>query len=121
MAYSTDFRERVIAACDRGMSAEQVSENFGVAASWVRRLKQWRRERGSIAPRPCGGSKPKLRPSDESVIHTHFSAHPDTTIVALKSALRTEVSEITVWRAARRLGYRFKKSRSTRPKGNART
>jgi transposase len=96
------------------MPTKQVAEVFQVAASWVRRLKQWRRERGSIEARPCGGSKPKLGVADEAAIHVHFAAHPDTTIVALKAALHTDASEITVWRTARRLGYRFKKSRPTR-------
>lgn len=112
MAYSSDFRQRVVGACDRGMSPSEVAAALNVAESWVRRLKQWRRERGSIEAKPCGGSKPKLGPSDEAAIHAHFAEYPDTTIAELKTALQTEVSEVTVWRAAKRLGYRFKKSRS---------
>jgi len=115
MAYSSDFRQRVIDACDRGKSTKQVAAMFAVAESWVRRLKQWRRERGSVAPRPCGGSKPKLGSVEEQAIVAHFAAHPDTTIAELKTVLQTEVSEVTVWRTACRLGYRFKKSRRTRP------
>ena len=121
MAYSMDFREKVIGACDRGFQTKEVAETFGVARSWVRRLKQWRRERGSIAPRPCGGSQRKLGPSDEALIHAHFAMHPDTTIAELKAALTTDVKEVTVWRAARRLGYRFKKSRSTPRNATGRT
>ena len=115
MAYSSDFRQRVLDACDRGQPKKDVAAMFGVAGSWVRRLKQWRRERGSVAPRPCGGSKPKLGPAEEQAIHAYFGVHPDTTIAELKTALQTEVTEVTVWRTARRLGYRFKKSRPTRP------
>ena len=113
MAYSMDFRQGVIDACDRGMGTKQVANLFGVAESWVRRLKQWRRERGSIAVRPCGGSQPKLEAQQVAMIHAHFAAHADTTIAELQEALDADVSEVTVWRAARRLGYRFKKSRST--------
>ena len=121
MAYSSDFRERVLAACDRGLPTKEVAELFEVAPSWVRRMKQWRRERGSTTPRPCGGSEPKLGPTAEAAIHAHFRTHPDTTIAELKTALGTEVSEVTVWRTARRLGYRFKKSRHTRPSRIVRT
>lgn len=121
MAYSADFRQGVIDACDRGETTKEVAQTFGVAASWVRRLKQWRRERGSIMPRPCGGSSPKLGPNDEAKIHAHFRQHPDTTIAQLQQALNTDVSEITVWRTARRLGYRFKKSRSMPPSSIAKT
>lgn len=111
MAYSMDFRQKVMDACDRGGGTKEVAERFEVSASWVRRLKQRRRERGSIAALPCGGSEPKLQSSDEAVMAEHFASHPDTTIEQLAAALRTKVSFITVWRAARRQGYRFKKSR----------
>lgn len=121
MAYSMDLRQKVIAACDRGMKTKQAAEAFGVAPSWVRLLKQRKREDGDIAPRPCGGSKRKLTEDDDTAIHDHFKAHPDTTILELKETLDTDVSEITVWRAARRLGYRFKKSRSTPANAAART
>lgn len=113
MAYSMDFRQKVIAACDRGMHTQQVAEAFGVAKSWVRHLKQRRREDGDIAPRPCGGSKSKLTADHDAAIQRHFAEHPDTTIAELHDTLDVDVSQITVWRAARRLGYRFKKSRST--------
>lgn len=113
MAYSLDLRQKVLDACGRGMKTKQAAEAFGVAPSWVRLLKQRHRESGEIGPRPCGGSKSKLTEEDDKAIHAHFAAHPDTTIVELREALAAEVSEITVWRAARRLGYRFKKSRST--------
>ena len=121
MAYSADFRQRVIEACDRGRRTGEVAAAFGVAASWVRRLKQWRRERGSIMPRPCGGSEPMLGADDEAAIHAHFRQNPGTTIAELKEALGTCASEVTVWRAARRLGYRFKKSRCTPPSRTGRT
>jgi transposase len=108
-----DLRQSMIDACDRGMKTKQAVEAFGVAPSWVRLLKQHKREDGDIAPRPCGGSTRKLTEDDDAAIHDHFKDHPDTTIPELKEALDTDVSEITVWRAARRLGYRFTKSRST--------
>ncbi len=111
MAYSMDFRQKVMDACDRGGGTKEVAERFGGSASWVRRLKQWRRERGSIAARPCGGSEAKLQSSDEATMADHFAARPDTTIEQLAGALGAKVSVITVWQTARRLGYRFKKSR----------
>jgi len=52
-----DLRERVIAACDRGQRTKDVAKTFGVSPSWVRRLKQHRRERGDVVPRKGGGSR----------------------------------------------------------------
>ena len=121
MAYSMDLRQKVIAACDRGMKTKQAAEAFGVAPSWVRLLKQRKREDGDIAPRPCGGSKRKLTEDDDAAIHDHFKARPDTTILELKESLGTNASEVTVWRAAKALGYRFKKSRSTPANANGQT
>lgn len=112
MAYSLDLRQKVIDACDRGMKTRPVAQLFGVSESWVRRLKQHRRERKTIVPKPpVGGVQPILKGQDQR-IHDHFKAHPDTTILELKEALKTDASEVTVWRAAKALGYRFKKSRS---------
>lgn len=121
MAYSLDLRQKVIDACDRGMKTKPVAQLFGVSPSWVRWLKQNRREHGTIQAKPAtGGTDPILQDEDEKV-HAHFKAHPDTTILELKEALKTDASEVTVWRAARRLGYRFKKSRSTPANASGKT
>ena len=50
--YSQDLRDRVLAACDRAMKTKQIADLFGVSRSWVRRVKQRRREYGEVAPRP---------------------------------------------------------------------
>lgn len=122
MAYSLDLRQKVIDAYDRGMKTQAVAELFGVSKAWARRLKQRRRERGTIEPLPpSGGVEPILREEDHAKIHAYFKAHPDTTIPALKAALGTDASEVTVWRAARSLGYRLKKSRSTPPSASGPT
>ena len=60
-AYSTDLRERAVAAVDReDMSRNQAAVRFGVAVStavhWVRRF----RETGSVAPGQIGGHKPRI-------------------------------------------------------------
>ena len=112
MAYSLDLRQKVIDACDRGMKTKPVADLFGVSPSWVRLLKQNRRERNTIEPKPASGGTDAILKDEDDKIHAHFQAHPDTTILELKAALKTDASEVTVWRAARALGYRFKKSRS---------
>jgi len=44
--YSQDLRDRVLAAHDRGMKTKQIADTFRVSCSWVRRVKQRRRETG---------------------------------------------------------------------------
>ena len=61
MACSMDLRKRVVAARDAGEPALAVARRFGVSDTWVRRLMQRRRERGSIdGKRGTPGRKPKL-------------------------------------------------------------
>ena len=50
-AYSMDLRERILRDSDAGMKASAVAGKYHVSASWVRRLKQRRRETGEVAPR----------------------------------------------------------------------
>jgi transposase len=120
MPYSMDFRQRVIAACDRGMTTSVVARLFLVSPAWVRRLKQRRREDGSIAPRTARpGPARLLGPEHDPLIHTHFQSHPGTTLTQLGEALQAHTGRtyaaMTLWRATRRLGYRFKKSRLSPP------
>ncbi|MBM4021674.1 MAG: hypothetical protein FJ284_05415 [Planctomycetes bacterium] len=48
--YATEFRGAVLAACDRGRSTREVATCFNVSESWVRRVKQERRELNKGAP-----------------------------------------------------------------------
>ena len=50
-AYSMDLRKRIITDSDAGIPTKQVADKYGVSRTWVRSLKQRRRETGSIAPR----------------------------------------------------------------------
>ena len=50
-AYSMDLRERARLDSDAGMKAADVAAKYRVSGSWVRLLKQRRRETGEVAPR----------------------------------------------------------------------
>ncbi len=49
-AYSKEFRRDVLRACDAGGGTREVALRFNVSESWVRRVKQERREQGKVAP-----------------------------------------------------------------------
>ena len=49
--YSKEFRRDVLAACDAGGGTREVALRFGVSESWVRRVKQERREQGKTVPK----------------------------------------------------------------------
>ena len=48
-AYSKEFRRDVLAACDFGEGTRLIALRFKVSESWVRRIKQERREQGKLA------------------------------------------------------------------------
>ena len=98
-AYSMDLRERALLDSDAGMKAAEVAAKYRVSGSWVRLLKQRRRETGEVAPRvQRHGRRGMLEPH----LHTLaalIAAHPDRTLAELKDALATPASVPTVWRA----------------------
>ena len=98
-AYSMDLRERVLRDSDAGMTAAAVAVTYHVSASWVRRLKQRRRETGKIAPRQQRyGRHPVLAPQLQTLAAL-IPEQPDRTLADLQVALRTSASLATIWRA----------------------
>ena len=111
-AYSQDLRDRVLAACDRGMPTKEVAEVFAVSPAWVRRVKQRRREFGETSPRPCGGrTRFKI---DRTRLAELVTEHPDATLKELRTMLGVDCAESAVCTALKKLGFTFKKRRSTR-------
>ena len=111
--YSQDLRDRVLAACDRAMKTKKIADLFGVSTSWVRRVKQRRREHGEVAPRP---PEPATR-----YVKIHrvrlgelVETHPDATLVELRAMLGVQCAESAIWKALNKMGYTFKKRRSMR-------
>jgi transposase len=115
-AYSMDLRQRVLAACDDGMGTAEVAEAFAVSPAWVRRLKQRRRQTGEVAPRRPAhpGPAPALAGHADR-LRQLVRDHPGRTAAEYRDLLAVGVCPLTVWRALRRLGLTYKKSRSRRP------
>ncbi len=111
--YSQDLRDRVLAACDRAMKTKQIADLFGVSRSWVRRVKQRRREHGEVAPRP---PEPPVRYAkiNRARLCELVEAHPDATLVELRAMLGVQCAESAVWKALNKMGFTFKKRQSMR-------
>ena len=109
-AYSMDLRERVLLESDAGVSAAAVAATYQVSASWVRRLKQRRRETGEFAPRAQRyGPRPVLAPH-LATLAALIQEQPDRTLADLQAALPTPASLATIWRAVTKLGLTLKKN-----------
>ena len=109
-AYSQDLRDRVLAACDRGMPTKDVSSVFDVSPAWVRRLKQRRRETGETAPRPSGGAT--VFKIDMARLAELVREQPDATLKELRERLGIVCAESSMCMAVKRLGFTYKKRRS---------
>jgi len=94
--YSMDLRERILQDCDAGMEARQVALKYRVSESWIRRLKQRRRETGEVAPRRLGSRKqPKWLPHAER-LQKLVEEKPDATLAELETACRAAQIHDTV-------------------------
>ena len=121
-AYSLDLRERVLASCDAGRGTKKVAEVFGVSPSWVRRLKQRRRELGIIEPLPGRhGQPPKLTEDHLRRLSSLVEQYPDATLRQLQKRLDVSVDISNICRALQRLKLTFKKKSYTPPSRIART
>jgi transposase len=118
--YPIDLRERVLNDCDAGPGTTAVARKYSVSPSWVRKLKQQRRETGAIEPRAAApGPKPTLGPHADR-LREAARAEPDLSAEEYRGRLGVDVAAVTVWRMLRRLGLTHKKSRPGRPSRTAR-
>ena len=122
-AYSTDLRERVVAACDaRDGTREQIAKRFSVSESWVRKLLRQRRGSGSIAPKPHGGGRATAFDGAAAArLREAVRADNDATLEELGRAAGVACSAPAVYRALKRLGITRKKSRGGRPSRTGRS
>ncbi|MBL1264070.1 helix-turn-helix domain-containing protein [Candidatus Methylomicrobium oryzae] len=110
-AYSMDLRKRVIEACDEGQTIAQVAERFKVSASFVNQLRQRRRQRSTLEPKPHGGGRqPLLSLEHDEMLRTLLTAQPDTTLAELREKLGLKVHLSSLGYRLQRLGLTFKKN-----------
>ncbi len=109
-AYSMDLRERALLDSDAGMKAADVAAKYRVSGSWVRLLKQRRRETGEIAPRPQRYGPHRMLTPHLQTLAALIQEQPDRTLAEIKDALDTPASLATIWRAVKQLGFTVKKN-----------
>ena len=98
-AYSMDLRERALLDSDAGMKAADVAVKYRVSGSWVRLLKQRRRETGDVAPRVQRHGRRRMLEPHLHTLAALIAEQPDRTLAELKDALGTPASLATIWRA----------------------
>lgn len=114
MAYSKEFRGEVLAACDAGEGTQAVALRFQVAESWVRRVKQQRRETGQIAAKTTRNRTPIWQGWADWLL-AKVAERPDIYLRELQAELKSERGQSvclqTICNACRALEQTRKKRR----------
>jgi transposase len=114
-AYSLDLRKKIVAAKERGMPTSEVARTFGVGLSTVKRYAATAREGKPLAPKRRPGSKPKLGEAARKLLEADLEERPAATLPERREFLRrlagVSVSDSTVSRMLRRMGWTRKKDR----------
>ena len=107
-AYSKEFRRDVLRECDSGKGTREVALKFKVSESWVRRIKQQRRETGKVAPATTRIRQTKWAKHADAICEA-VAEKPDRTLAELISHLDIGISQSTLCRALRVLKLTVKK------------
>lgn len=117
-AYSEDLRKKIVEAVERGMPKSKTARAFGVGISSVKRYVATYREGRSLAPKKPPGSKPKLDEGTRKLLEADLEEHPAATLPERREFLQrvcaVSVSDSTVSRVLRRMGWTRKKDRWAR-------
>jgi transposase len=112
--YSSEFRGAVLAACDANEGTRDVAVRFKVSESWVRLIKQQRRETGQVAPKITPPQEPKWKDWANWLI-AKVTTRPDIYLRELQAELKAERGEevclMTICNACRALELSRKKRR----------
>jgi len=114
-AYSEDLRKKIVEALDRGATKSEAARSFGISRSSVKRYAKLADEGRPLAPKKRPGLKPKLDQAAWRLLEEDLEERPAATLRQRREFLRrvrgVSVSESTVSRTLRRLGWSRKKDR----------
>jgi transposase len=112
-AYSEDLRKKIVEALRRGTTKSEAARTFGVSRSSVKRYAKLAQEGRSLAQKKRPGSKPKIGRSAGRLLEADLERRPAATLSQrrefLEKAAGIRVSESTVSRMLKRLGFSRKK------------
>ena len=117
-AYSEDLRKKIVDALRRGTTKSEATRTFGVSRSSVKRYAKLADEGRPLAPKKRPGSEPKMDERARRLLEANLEERPAATLSERRTFLGRAagiwVSESTVSRMLRRLGWSRKKDRWAR-------
>ena len=114
-AYSEDLRNKIVEALERGTSKVEAARTFGVGISSVKRFVATAKAGRSLTPKKRPGSNPKLDEAARKLLEADLRERPAAALFERREFLRrargVSVSDSTVSRTLRRMGWSRKKGR----------
>jgi transposase len=115
-AYSEDLRKKkILEALGRGTTKSEAARAFGVSRSSVKRYAKLAQEGYPLAPKKRPGSEPKMDEAARRLLEADLEGRPAATLSERREYLGWVrglwVSESTVSRMLKRLGWSRKKDR----------
>lgn len=111
-AYSSDLRDRVVAAVMAGSTVRAAADRFGVSVASAVKWSQRYRATGSAAAKPWGGRKPYVLTGQREWLLARIAEAPDLTLRAVMAELAdrgVSASYHAVWDFFAHEGVTFKK------------
>lgn len=111
-AYSSDLRDRVVAAVMSGSTVRAAADRFGVSVASAVKWSQRYRATGSAAAKPRGGKKPYVLTGQREWLLARIAEAPDLTLRAVVAELAdrgVSASYHAVWDFFAHEGVTFKK------------
>jgi len=114
-AYSSDLRERVVAALDQGMRRQKAVTTFQVSLGSIKRWVRLRRDTGQVTASPAGRRPIPDVPHEQAALRQQLETAPDATLpehaAQWNATFGTTLTHWTIGRRIRRLGWTRKKKR----------
>ncbi len=112
-AYSEDLRRKIVEVLARGMNKSQAAHLFGVSLSSVKPYAKLAGEGSTLAPRKAPGKRSKIGEHGRRLLQADLKERPAATLPErcrfLERVLGVKVSESTICRLLKRLGWSRKK------------
>ena len=120
--YSTDLRERIVAARESGLSAAEIARLFKVSKRSVERYCKLRATTGSLQPKPRGGYRRSRLEKHDQTLRRWMGEQSDLTLAELQARLarklQVRLGLTALWHRLEHLGLSYKKTaarRGTKP------
>ena len=121
--YSEDLRKKIVQALLRGTGKSEAARVFGVSLSSVKRYARTAREGRPLTPKKNTGKRPKIGKSARALFEVSLQERPAAILSQRRSFLQDVtgvlVSNSTVSRLLKRLGYTRKKDQWVLAKGTS--